>query len=82
MWILQFCLPCVIFRSCLTADISAQTVGSMVLVAPLVILATLWSFRARKNQFPYVNLPMLFSCNLTFPYGKQTVEFEKLPDWV
>ena len=26
--------------------------------------------------------PMLFSCKLTFPYGKQTVEFEKLPDWV
>ena len=25
--------------------------------------------------------PVLFSCKLTFPYGKQTVEFEKLPDW-
>ena len=25
--------------------------------------------------------PMLFSCKLTFPYGKQTVEFEKLPPW-
>jgi 23S rRNA pseudouridine1911/1915/1917 synthase len=25
--------------------------------------------------------PMLFSCKLTFPYGKNTVEFEKLPDW-
>ena len=25
--------------------------------------------------------PMLFSCKLTFPYGKQTVEFVKLPDW-
>ena len=25
--------------------------------------------------------PMLFSCKLTFPYGKKTVEFEKLPDW-
>lgn len=25
--------------------------------------------------------PMLFSCKLTFPYGKQTVEFEKLPEW-
>ena len=65
----QFCLPCVIFRSCLTADISARTVGSMVLVAPLVILATLWSFRARKHQFPYVNLPMLFSCKETGMMG-------------
>ena len=25
--------------------------------------------------------PMLFSCKLTFPYHKGTVEFEKLPDW-
>ena len=25
--------------------------------------------------------PMLFSCKLTFPYGKQTVEFERLPEW-
>ena len=25
--------------------------------------------------------PMLFSCKLTFPHGKQTVEFEKLPQW-
>lgn len=26
--------------------------------------------------------PMLFSCKLTFPYGKRIAEFEKLPDWV
>ncbi len=25
--------------------------------------------------------PMLFSCKLTFPYGKQIVEYEKLPEW-
>ena len=25
--------------------------------------------------------PMLFSCKLTFPYGKGIVEFEKLPEW-
>ena len=25
--------------------------------------------------------PMLFSCKLTFPYGKGTMEFEKLPEW-
>jgi len=25
--------------------------------------------------------PMLFSCKLTFPLGKQALEFEKLPDW-
>ena len=25
--------------------------------------------------------PRLFSCKITFPYGKETVSFEKLPDW-
>lgn len=25
--------------------------------------------------------PLLFSCKLTFPLGKQIFEFEKLPDW-
>ena len=25
--------------------------------------------------------PLLFSCKLTFPHGKQIMEFEKLPDW-
>ena len=29
----------------------------------------------------HASAPMLFSCKLTFPYGKETVEFEKLPDW-
>ena len=28
-----------------------------------------------------ISAPMLFSCKLTFPYGKQMVEFENLPDW-
>lgn len=27
------------------------------------------------------SVPMLFSCKLTFPYGNETVEFEKLPEW-
>ena len=25
--------------------------------------------------------PLLFSCKLTFPYGKETAAFEKLPEW-
>jgi len=25
--------------------------------------------------------PMLFSCRITFPYGKELLQFEKLPDW-
>ena len=31
-----------------------------------------------KDQAP---APMLFSCKLTFPFGKNLLEFEKLPEW-
>ena len=34
-------------------------------------------YGARDN----VTAPLLFSCKLTFPHGKQIMEFEKLPDW-
>lgn len=59
-FVMKFGLPCVVFNSCLTADIGVESLSSMALVMPLVLLSTLWSFRARKGKFPYHNLPMLF----------------------
>lgn len=60
-YVLNFGLPCVLFNSCLTADLGAEAVTSMALVTPLLLLSTLWAFRARKGRFPFHNLPMLFS---------------------
>lgn len=59
-FVTTFALPCVLFNSCLTADISGESVSTMALVLPFVLIATLWAFRARKKLFPYHNLPMLF----------------------
>ena len=59
-FVMKVGLPCIVFNSCLTADIGAESLGSIALVMPFVLLATLWSFRARKNTYPYHNLPMLF----------------------
>lgn len=60
-FVLKFGLPCVVFRSCLTARIGLESLSSMILVLLVMFPSALWSFRARKKWFPYHNLPMLFS---------------------
>lgn len=58
---MKFGLPCVLFNSCLTSDLGAEAVTSMVLVFPLILISSMWAFRARKKPFSYHNFPMLFS---------------------
>lgn len=68
-YVLNFGLPCVLFNSCLTADMGAEAVTSMALVLPLLVLSALWAFRARSGKFPYHNLPMLFAAQETGMLG-------------
>ena len=59
-FVMKFGLPCVVFNSCLTAQIGVESLTSMALMLPAVLLATIWAFRARKKKFTYHNLPQLF----------------------
>lgn len=68
-FVMKFGLPCVIFNSCLTADITAESLSTMALVSPFMIGATLWAFRARKKKLPYHNLPQLFCAQETGMLG-------------
>ena len=68
-FVMKFGLPCVIFNSCLTADIGVESLTSMALVIPAVLIGTLWAFRARKKRFPYHNLPQLFTAQETGMLG-------------
>lgn len=68
-FVMKFGLPCVIFNSCLTADIGAESLTSMILVIPSVLIGTLWAFRARKKALPYHNLPQLFTAQETGMLG-------------
>ena len=68
-FVMKIGLPCVVFNSCLTADMGAEAVSSMALVLPLMILSTLWAFRARKKQLPFYNLPQLFCAQETGMLG-------------
>ncbi len=68
-FVMKFGLPCVVFNSCLTADIGPETLSTMALVAPFMLAATLWAFRAGKKKFPYHNLPQLFCAQETGMLG-------------
>lgn len=68
-FVMTFCLPCVLFNSCLTGNFGMESVTAMVLVIPLIFLSSIWSFRTRKNRYPYHNLPQLFSAQETGMLG-------------
>ena len=68
-FVMKFGLPCVIFNSCLTAESGAESLTSMVLILPSVLLGTFWAFRARKKKLPYHNLPQLFCAQETGMLG-------------
>lgn len=68
-FVMKFGLPCVIFNSCLTADMGVESLSSMALVLSACLAATFWAFRARKKQLPYWNLPMLFAARETGMLG-------------
>jgi len=68
-FVMKFGLPCVVFNSCYSADIGVESLSSMAMVLPCMILATLWAYRARKKQFPYHNFPQLFAAQETGMLG-------------
>lgn len=68
-FVMKFCLSCVLFNSCLTGKFGMESLTVMVLVMPLVLLSSLWSFWLRKKKYPYHNLPQIFSAQETGMLG-------------
>lgn len=68
-FIVNICLPCLLFRSCLTADLGAQTLSSMAMLLPFLLIGTLWAFTRGRRRFAYHNLPMLMCCKETGMLG-------------
>ena len=68
-FVLKFCIPCVLFNSCLEAKLGAESVTTMVMLLPVLLLSSLWAFRFGRKLFPYHNLPMLFSAHETGMLG-------------
>lgn len=59
--VMSFCLPCVVFNSCLSASFGMESLTTIAMVMPLILLSSLWSFSFGKKKYPYRNLPMIFS---------------------
>lgn len=68
-FIMTFCLPCVLFNSCLTANFGMESITSMVLVMTLIFISSVWSFGLRKKKYQYHNLPQIFSSQETGMLG-------------
>ena len=68
-FVLKFCIPCVLFNSCLEAKIGPEALTTMAMLLPVQFLCSLWAFHARKKRFPYHNLPMLFAGHETGMLG-------------
>jgi len=68
-FVLKFCIPPVLFNSCLEAKIGAESLTTMVMLLPVLLLSSLWAFHARKKQYPYHNFPMLFAAHETGMIG-------------
>ena len=68
-FVMNFCLPCVLFNSCLTGQFGVESLAVIAMVAPLILLSSVCSFVLRKKQLPYHNLPMLFSAQETGMLG-------------
>ena len=68
-FVMKFGLPCVIFNSCLTAQMGTQALSSMVLVILTVVISTFWAFGPGKKKYSYHNLPQLFTAQETGMLG-------------
>jgi len=68
-FVLKFCIPCVLFNSCLEAQIGPESITSMVMLLPVLLLSSLWAFRAGRKRYPYHNFPMLFAAHETGMLG-------------
>lgn len=68
-FVVKFCLPCVLFNSCLTASFAAESLGAMVLVLVTLLTGCLWAFRWGRKRFPHHNLPQLFAAQETGMLG-------------
>lgn len=68
-FVVKFALPCVVFNSCVTAEIGGESLTTMGLALAMILLGTLWAFRFGRKIFPYHNFPMLFAAQETGMLG-------------
>lgn len=73
-FVLKFCIPCVLFNSCLQSQLRPESLISMAMLLPILLVSALIGFWIRKKVLHYHNLPMLFAAHETGMIG--------LPLWI
>ena len=68
-FVVKFAIPCVVFNSCVTAEIGVESLTTMGLAFVMICGGTLWAFRFGKKKFPYHNFPQLFAAQETGMLG-------------
>lgn len=68
-FVMQFGLPCVVFNSCLMAEMGTESLVSMGLALAMIFAGTMWAFARGKKRYPYHNFPMLFAAQETGMLG-------------
>ena len=68
-FVVKFAIPCVVFNSCVTAQIGGESLTTMGLALAMILMGTLWAFRFGKKKFHYHNYPMLFAAQETGMLG-------------
>ena len=66
---LKFCIPPVLFNSCLEARIGPENLTTMAMLLPVLFLSSVLAFHARKKKYRYHNFPMLFAAHETGMIG-------------
>ena len=67
-FVVKFGLPCLLFQSCLTAQIGIQALSGLI-VPVLLLIGAIWGFRVGKRKYPYHNIPFVFCCKETGMMG-------------
>ena len=67
-FVVKFCFPCLLFQSCLTAELGPEAFSGLVLPAILLFTA-IWGFKVGRKWFPYHNIPFVFCCKETGMLG-------------
>ena len=68
-FVLKFGLPCVVFTSCLTADMGAESLSSMALGFCSVTISFLFSLCVLRKRLVFHSMPMLFAAQETGMLG-------------
>ena len=68
-FVLKFGLPCVVFTSCLTADMGVESLSSMAMGFGAVTISFLFSLRILKKRYTFHSMPMLFAAQETGMLG-------------